>query len=175
MPTTTLKGSLRSLDSWEYDSVDSIGTTRDKIADEYAVIWTNGTGDNQINGMYRFSGSLLGNTETAFDLAGSLTDVFGNTLTFATIKDLKLTNLATTATDALKLGQLSTPTSGNLLTDIFDGVSTARVKVNGGGQFHLVSPLTGYTVTGGSADVILVSNEGANAISYELVVKGVLA
>lgn len=171
----TLEGLLRVQDRWDYRNIDDLGTTRDDVSDEYKIDWENGTGDNQVNGMYRRVETLLPNTETALDMAGSLVDVFGQTLTFATIKEIKLVNTGTAAAQIIKFGQLGTPTSGNLLTDIFDGLTTARLKVLAGGMLHLVAPLTGYTVTGGSADVILISNEGAAAVGYEIVIKGTLA
>lgn len=175
MSTRSLTGLLRDLDHWKYSSEDDIGTTRDEIADIYQVDWEDGTGDEQVNGQYRLQETLLSNTERELDMAGSLVDVFGQSLTFSTIKQIKLINLGTEATQIIKFGQLSTPTSGNLLSDLFDGLTTARVKVRHGGMLHIVAPNTGYTVTGGSADVILISNEGPASVEYKIVIKGVRA
>lgn len=175
MSTRTLTGRLRDLDHWDYRNVDDIGTTRDEIDDVYQIDWTDGDGDEEVNGQYRLQETLLSNTERALDMAGSLVDVFGQALTFSTIKQIKLVNLGTAATQIIKFGQLSTPTSGSLLTDLFDGLSTARVKIRHGGMLHIVAPNTGYTVTGGSADVLLISNEGPASVEYKIVIKGVRA
>lgn len=173
--TLSLTGQLRISNGWEYRSTDDVDTAKvtiDKLTDVYKVDWTDGTGDEQVKRMFRRTGTLLANTEVALDMAGSLLDVFGNTLTFAQVKLIVVKNLGTAATQILKFGQLGTPTSGNLLSDIFDGLTTARVKIRHGGVFALGAPNTGYTVTGGSADVILLSNEAALSVDYDIVVLG---
>jgi hypothetical protein len=58
------------------------------------------------------------------------------------------------------------------MTDLFDGDGDSRVKVKAGGAIHLIAPLTGYTVTGGSADIIIIENIGSGSITYDLIVKG---
>lgn len=176
MPTKTLTGRLRIVDRWAYINTDDISAPRDEYEHVVETNWTSGDADEQVEAQYKARRSLLSNTEDALDLAGGLTDIFGETLTFATIKEILIVNLATTAAHVLKIGQLSTPTSGNLMTDLFDGDNTARIKLRAGGAFLITAPLTGYTVTGGSADVLLISNEGTGAtIEYDVIVKGTLA
>lgn len=173
--TLSLTGQFRLANGWNYKSTDDLDANKvsvDKLTDIYQVDWTDGTGDDQVKRMFRRTGTLLARTSVALDMAGALTDVFGNTLTFATVKAIVVKNLGTVAAQILKFGQLSTPTSGNLMTDVFDGSTTSRVKIRHGGVLAIVAPNTGYTVTGGSADIILLANESAQSVDYDIVVLG---
>lgn len=176
MATTSLTATIRLADNWDHQAVDDVGSAKDSNPEPLEVRFTYGTGDDQVNDQYRARLTLKSNTEVAIDLAGGVTNVFGTVLTFSSIKEIRITNLATDATHVLKVGQLGTPTSGNLMSDIFDGSTTSRIKLRAGATFLLLAPLTGYTVTGGSADVLLISNEGPGfSVDFDIVIKGVLA
>ena len=57
---------------------------------------------------YDSTRGLAGTSET-LDLSGVLSDVFGNTLTFAEIKLIWIENLSTTSGEVLKVGAGSNP------------------------------------------------------------------
>lgn len=172
MATKTLTDQLRYYSHWVYRKTDDISAPVDDTEYPEDFSFANGGGDSEIRYMFRERRTLLGNSEQAYDLAGGLVDVFGDTLTMTTLKQLVIYNRNTGSGEDLKFGQLASPTSGNLLSEIFDGDTDVRVKIKAGARFDLLAPLTGYTITGGSADVLLVSNEGAAAVTYDIIIKG---
>src|SRR5690606_13677778 len=127
---------------------------------------------NEAQDQYRIQATVSTREEDAYDLAGGVSDVFGNTLTFATIKQILVYNRSTTDGDDLIVGGNGSPTTGALITDLFPGGTDAGIKVLAGGFFVIAAPYTGYAVTGGSADILRIYNDGVGAITYDLIVKG---
>lgn len=109
-------------------------------------------------------------TTDDLDLAGGLTNVFGETITLATIRLILIHNRSITAGDDLDIGGAA----ANPLTSIHDGSGTAKFTVRASGICVLSAPLDGYAVTGGSADTLRVTHAGASeAITYDIVIVGV--
>lgn len=162
-------------DYWVHTSTDNVSAPVDKKEYSYEEQYTDGSGADQCQDMYRAQRTVLANDYDSIDFAGSLTDVFGNTLTFSKIKQILIVSQSTTEGDDLEIGGQATPTGGNLMSEIFSGQTDASIKLKHGGVFLLACPGTGYAVTGGSADVLLVKNVGVNSVTYDIIVKGVRA
>lgn len=165
---------IRVTDSWQHENTADIATTRDKEDLSIDQAFADGNGDDQAQDMFRDRRTVSpgeGN-EDQLDLAGTLLDVFGNTLSFVTIKQIWIHNRATAAGENILIGGPSDPTTGALMTDLFDGDIDSRLKIKAGYLFLLVGGLAGYTVTGGSADIVLITNAGTAAIEYDVVFKG---
>lgn len=157
---------------WRNSNSNGVSNTVEKQAYLKTVEFTDGDGDNEAEAQYTVRGTIAPNADASIDVAGGITDVFGATLTFATIKELTLVNRNETAGNDLVLGGGSSPTGGALMTAIFDGDATSGLRVKAGGFIVLCAPLAGYAVTGGSADIIRIFNDGADAVEYDLILKG---
>jgi len=171
----TISHSSVSQHIWDYRHIDSdsISSPVDKKRFIYTNTYADGSGNNQMQDMVRYEATVgVGEgTEDTYDLAGGVLDAFGNTITFATIKKILLINNSTTSGEDIRLGGPIAGTTGNLITSIFGDV-TGGVTVKAGGSVSIEAPLIGYAVTGGSADVLVVSNEGTGSITYQLLIGG---
>lgn len=172
----TVEHTSKILTIWDFNhkDTDDISTPSDTKRFIISQDIADGSGDDQMQDMFRVQASVSpgeGNEDT-YDLAGGVTDAFGNTLEFATVKRILIYNTATTAGEDLTVGGPTGGTTGALITDVFDGDNDSRVKIRAGGVLDLWTRLTGYTVTGGSADVLVIKNIGVAAITYQLLIGG---
>lgn len=142
---------------------------------EFSDSLADGTGADKANQVYQDEASVAGLVETSYDLAGSLLDCFGGTITFTRIKGIFLKNTSVTAS-VLKLGG----GTGGDGTNAFDTWITANgadgsegVLVRAGGFFALWAPdATAYAVTGGTIDILIVKETSNLAAVFELTLVG---
>lgn len=108
-------------------------------------------------------------TTDDLDLAGSLTNFFGKTISLATLRGLVVFNRATVAGDDITVGGAA----ANALAAIFDASPSAELTVRASGMIVLSAPLDGYSVTGGSQDTLRITHAGSSeAITYDIVAIG---
>lgn len=173
--TVSFSGTFRIIDEWVHSDSNSVSTPKDTTNYRFFQPFTDGSGDDQMQDQYVAQATVSAGVdvkEDSYDLAGGLIDVFGNTLTFATMKKLIIINRSTTAGEDLTIGGPSAGTTGALVTDLFDGDSDSRLKIKAGYGFALGGGEAGYTVTGGSADVLVVTNAGTGDITYDIIIAG---
>lgn len=169
--TITLSGSITVTSDWDYQQNDSIGNAaRDNNAYRYTKPLTNGTGANQAN--FKYADRRTVNAPTSIDdidLYGLLTDVFGRTLNPVVIKEILIVNLSPTSGQNLLVGNAAV----NPVSSFFNGDGTVEVPVHAGGCLLFSSPVVGYAITSGSADVLRVAHAGSTgAISFDIIIKG---
>ncbi|HEB79290.1 MAG TPA: hypothetical protein ENI79_02295 [Rhodospirillales bacterium] len=129
----------------------------------------NGTGLDQADQEWSDQRTLAATSEE-IDLAGSVNDIHGTTLTFAKIKGIYIRNLATTVGYDLAVGGSATNGFINWVGDATDIINIAP-----GGVFCLYNPsLAGYAVTAGTGDLLKI-NAGANSITYDIALIGTSA
>lgn len=131
--------------------------------------YSSGSGANQVNAIYLSLARSLAATNEGFDL-NALTDAYGATLNFTTVKLVYVRNKSTTTAQYLNL-------SGNF----WDG-DTSNLGPLGGtspvayvgpsGEFLWNSPIDGATVTNTTKDTITVTN--AATFTYDIVIAGVI-
>lgn len=175
--TVAYSGQFQIIDKWTHTDNNNISVPTDQQRYIFTKTFTDGSGDDQNQDQFHGQRTVSpgeGNDDL-LDLAGVLTDAFGNTLTFATIKKIILINNATTAGEDLRLGGPSAGTTGSLISDLFDGDTGAGLKIRAGYGFALCGGLAGYTVTGGSADILVVTNRGTGNITYDIIIAGTRA
>jgi hypothetical protein len=129
--------------------------------------FTPGTGNNQLDKIFHDVRTLLAAADESLDLAGSLVDSFGGTITFAKIKVLLIRNLSTTQT--LTIGNGANP----FLTWV--GAAAHTVTIPPKGIFLLVAPLAGFTVTANTGDILKIANSATNPCDYQIVLAGTSA
>lgn len=128
-----------------------------------------GTGADQANQVFSDTRSLAASGSEDLDLAGGLSNAFGQTLTFSAVKALLIKASSSNAHD-LKVGGAATNAFASWVGD-----ATDVLVIKPGGALLLVAPdADGYAVTVDTGDVLTVANGGAvSAISYDIVIVGV--
>ncbi len=129
-----------------------------------------GTGSNQANALFADQRTLSASATENLDLFGVLPDPFGATLSFATIKAIKICAAAAN-TNNVNFGPGLT-LSGIAFVGPFSA-ATAYQGVKPGGCALLVAPQTGWTVTQTTGDMLSVGNSGGSTtVTYDIVVLG---
>ena len=164
---TSVTGSFRAQVSVKANSGNA-ALTNDQIQaiEAFNLNFTNGTGAGQADLFFQINVPALGTSATStYDLdAGTMTDAFGNGLTFVKIKGIVLAHKSGSSASSIKLG-------GDFIT----GANIGTNNIVAGGSV-LITDTTGYTVTATSADVLTVTNnDGSNTANYDLFLIGTSA
>jgi len=122
-----------------------------------------GTGAGQVDLAYSAELTIAPSATTTLDLdAGTLEDLFGNALTFANVKSIRIQHVSDSAASSINL-------QGDFMTTNF-GASFSIVYPPGG-YFDISEASAGYAVVATTGDAIdLVNNDGSNSatVSVEL-------
>lgn len=169
MPITscTLTGEFKAT----YTSVLDLATVTVPLTLRKAVSITAGTGANQADKVFHDQRTLTASSTEDLDLAGSLTDAFGATITFARIKGIFVA-AASANTNNVLVGGAASNQFINWVSD-----ATDKIVVRPGGWFGLVAPdATAYAVTAGTGDLLRIGNSGAGtAVTYDIILIGASA
>lgn len=127
---------------------------------------TDGTGAGQCNKWYRSYRTLASGAADNLDLAGSLLDPFGNTLTFTGIKYVAIALISASAngTNKLTVGNATNPWVGPM-------GSTGTIDVYDSLELYHPSA-SGWAVTAGTGDILKINNGGASSITYCVLIAG---
>jgi hypothetical protein len=127
----------------------------------------NGTGTNQASRLFSDTRTLAASATENLDLAGVLTDPFGNVLTFATVKVMKFCAAAANVNNVVIGGAAVNGFVGPF------GAAPHTLAVRPGGCFVWVAPQTGAAVTPGTGDLLQVANSGAGtSVTYDVIILG---
>lgn len=128
---------------------------------------TNGSATNQAQKVWVSQRTLTASSTENLDLAGVLTDSFGTTLTFATVKAIYV-KAAAGNTNNVVVGGAGSNTFVGVFSD-----ATDKIAVKPGGAFMWFAPGTGATVTAGTGDILLVANSaGSTSVTYDIAIIG---
>ena len=157
------------------------GVWRPSIAADIKL--PNGTSTGQCDLAWGVKTSGIGATTTVYDLAGTLTDLEGNAITFVEVTDVMVRNLSATAANYLVVGPDATAGFGVLASNV--GFWAAAIGSGGGsivpadynssdgdGSWCYHHSRTGVAVAAGSTDELSVVTAGASANTWELIVIG---
>ena len=129
-----------------------------------------GTGANQADQSWRDQRALAASSNDDLDLAGVLTNAFGETVTFVLVKGLYVRNNDTVTT-------LSIGNGANPWLTMF-GAGTHSLVLRPGGRFMIVaSGATAYAVTAGTGDILRIAR-GAGSVTdntYDIAILGATA
>lgn len=134
--------------------------------DELAVSLANGTGAGQVDLLYSDVGAPGSGTTTDIDLAGSLTNQFGDAVVFAKVKLLWFRSPSTNTVNFTLFGDAASV--------LFVNTAATTHTVTPGGLLVMYNP-TGFTVTGTTADILQIAVGAAASQAYNLVVAGTSA
>lgn len=142
-------------------------TAQDKIADSAVFDFTNGSGDDQANLIWREDYTVAGSATQTIDLVGgALTDRFGAAVSFATIKGIIVT--VQTASGQIDLS----PAAAAGFDDLFG--AGADIPIKEGGVLCAFWPNTGIAVAGG-ADSLTFTNPGGSNVTFQVTIIGTSA
>ena len=130
------------------------------------ITFTNGTGANQAGQVFADT-RTTDNTGEELDLAGTLTNKFGETITFTAIKGIFIQAASANTLDVVVGGA-----AANAFVN-WVGAAAHTIIVRPGGAFGWVDPgATGYAVTAGTGDLLKVAASASGNITYDVVLLG---
>lgn len=131
---------------------------------------SSGTGSSAADLEYMAARTLTTGSSENLDLAGGLTDRFGTTLTFAKIKAIYIENPSTNSTSiSFKPGSSNGWVGGPI------GTAAHTVTIPAGGKMFFSAPVSGWTVTAGTGDIINIANSAGASNTYILHIIGTSA
>lgn len=132
--------------------------------------WASGTAADQADRMFTDRRTLAASATEDLDLAGSLSDGLGGTITFARVKALLVRGADANTNNV----NVSRPAANGvpLFLAASDGIA-----VRPGGTFLWVAPdATAVPVTGGTGDLLTVTNSsGSTSVTYDVIILGASA
>lgn len=152
----------------EHIKINDLSSTKDRVELAVSQAFAHGTGNYQADLIFHDKRTLGDGASENLDLAGSLTDVFGTTLTFAKIKAIIIQNLSTVQT--LTVGGAAANAFINWVGD-----ATDKINLPPGGAFCLMAPLAGFAVTADTGDILKIANSAGDPVDYNIWIIGTSA
>jgi hypothetical protein len=147
-----------------------LSTPKDTLNYPITDTLDSGTAIDQADKIYRSTRTLGSGANESLDLAGSLTDALGATITFAKVKLILIKNKSTTAANILTVGAAA--------SNAFEswGATGSTIKVGPDGFVVLYNPsAAGYAVTAGTGDLLKIANGGSSSTAYDIIIVGTSA
>ncbi len=166
--STDVKASL----AWLFQDQLDLSTVADTARLEYSRSLADGTGADQADKVWHDQRTVAASSNDDLDLTNLTSTIFGSTVTinFVKIKAILLINTSTTSGDELRLGGAGAV--GNAFAAPFNGDQDAVVYVGADSSLLLSIISVGWTVTGGTADILRINNPTGNAITYRIAIVG---
>lgn len=142
-----------------------LSTPRDLLNYSLSTALVSGTGSGQANKSFHDTRTLTSGGSEELDLAGGLTDAFGQTIALATVKVLFIRNKSSSRTLAVG-GSASNGFSS------WVGVASDTVKVPPSGALLLIAPGAGYSVVSGTGDLLKIANNTGSSCEYDIIIIG---
>jgi hypothetical protein len=138
-----------------------------------ATVLANGTGNGAANQIYIDQRTLLPSSGTNINVqtfSGSLNGAIGSALNMARVKMMVIQNLNGTEANSLTVGGAG----AGAWTPFFNGNTSYKVSVPGGGNFIAIAPgATGYPVGSSSGTLLNVANlSSTGTVQFNLYVVG---
>ncbi len=174
---TALSGSVQVTVRMTTAKALDLSTPTDEIVSQVTNTFSFGNGANQANQLWHDRRILAASANDDLNLAGSLTNAYGNSVTFANVKGIVVINRSGTvsgahsaATDAgIIVGGAASAQFAGMFGDVSDKqnvpVDTPWMAINPAAD--------GWAVTGTSADVLRISNaDGSDEAMYDIIIWG---
>lgn len=164
LASASIKTSLAAL----FQNLLDIGTAEYKPQVNWQFDFTDGAGANQAQKVFTDTRTLTASSTEDLDLAGGLTDAFGNVLTLTEVKAIIIKAAAGNTNNVIVGGAAS----NQFVTPFGAGAHTVTVRP--GGMLMLVAPdATGYAVTAGTGDLLKIANSaGSTSVTYDILILG---
>lgn len=164
----TFTGTIKLVADCLLNSGLDIGTGKHQVNSTYSNVFTNGTGANQANEMFTDQRTIAASGSEDLDLAGSLTDAFGTSIVFTSIKAVIISAASANTNDVVV---------GGAASNTFDGWfndSSDKLNIKPGGMFCITNPeANGYAVTAGTGDLLTIANSSSGtSVTYDIIIIG---
>jgi hypothetical protein len=147
-----------------------VGDLAMPVDGSFAASLSSGTGNSQADLIYQAQRTLSSEATEDLDLAGTLTDPFGATITFVKVKAIYI-RAAAGNTNSVVVGGAS---SNAFLGPFAD--ATDKVSIPPSGAFLAAAPVAGWAVTASTGDLLTVTNSGSGtSVTYDIVIVGTSA
>lgn len=145
-----------------------LGTPEAPVSTRTLIEFADGSGSGQANKVFADQRTIGASSNESLDLAGSLVDPLGATLTFTKIKAL-LAKAAAGNTNNVVIGGAGSNTWVGPFGD-----ATDTIAVKPGGVALLVAPdAAGWAVTASTGDILKIANSGGTTgVTYDIVIIG---
>lgn len=156
--------------SLAYSGSNDLGTPQIRFAQGALNRFTEGTTANKADKLFADTRTISASSTENLDLAGTLTDPFGASLTFVTVKAIYI-KASTANTNNVCVGGAA---SNGFVGPFAD--ATDKMCVKPGGVLLITAPATGWTVTASTGDILLVANSSSGtSVSYDVIIFGTSA
>lgn len=151
-----------------YVGTNGLGSVAFSVNQSGLAQFAAGTGAGKADKLFAGQRTIAASSSENLDLAGTLTDPLGATLTFAHVKAIYV-HAAATNTNSVCVGGSATFTFNGPFTD-----PTDVACVQPGGTLLVSSPAgSGWIVTAGTGDLLKVANSGGTTgVTYDVVLVG---
>ena len=164
--TTTIKTIVTA----DYQGSNDLGTPKFPLNYNINSALATGTGASQADLLFSDQRTLSASGTEDLDLAGSLTDPLGATLTFVKIKAI-IIKAASGNTNDVEVK----PATSNGFTGPFNDASDTLV-IPAGGMIALTAPVSGWAVTAGTGDLLTITNgSSGTSVTYDIILIGTSA
>ena len=158
-----------------------LSTPDDSLSLTFTMSLTGGSGVGKGNEIWHDQRTLATAANDDLDLAGGLTDAFGQSIVFTTVRYLAIRNTSTTDTLLVGGGSDGAGTAA-WSTPFGDASDKLRIRMaatsTNTAWWQLPAPdATGYVVTAGTADILRIAHEATTSASvvYDIVIIGEVA
>jgi len=150
-------------------NVVDLGTVMNSVSWSPSYSFGDGTGADQAKIVFTDERTLAASANESLDLAGGLTDAFGQAITFTKIKAIAI-KAAAGNTNNVEVGGAAS----NAFLLFKD--ATDVLPVRPGGMALIVAPdAAGIAVTAGTGDLLKVANSGGGTgVTYQIAILGVV-
>lgn len=164
--TATVRVSVKAAHTRALD----LGTPAYNLAKAIDLAFASGTGSSQADLMFTDTRTVAASGTDALDLAGSLTDAYGTTLTFVELRAVVVTAAAANTNNV----RVNRPASNGVPLFLAAGDG---IDVPPGGFFAWGCPADGkVTVTASTGDLLNLDNStSGTSVTYDIVILGVSA
>ena len=160
LAATTFTGTtIIDASSWLHEKTVGASTVTERFGKLARYTHTSGTGNNQMSDVVIISGTLT-NAQSVTHALDALSNSFGDTVAFATVKVLFISATGS----ILEVGDAATDEFSSWL-----GGTNHTVKVASGGMLMFAAPLTGFVSTNKN---LKIENTTTNTATYELYIGG---
>lgn len=143
------------------------------VLKDYVISLQDGTTAGKADVLFHDTRTLAPSAVEDLDLAGSLVDALGNTVTLARVKGLVVVAAAGNTNNVI----LGGATSNGFVSWV--GAATHTVTIRPGAAFALIAgaaDATGYAVTAGTGDLLHFANSGAGtSVTWDVFIWGASA
>ncbi len=164
-----LKSTIAAGIKFEHTGVSDLGDARHTVAQDGNLVLQNGTAADQADQEFTDQRTLGAGATEDLDLAGGVTNALGETVTFASVKAI-MVEAANGNDGNIEVGG----TAPNGFVGPFGDV-TDQIVLDAGDRFVVTNKGAGWTVTGGTGDLLRIGNTGSAAGTYKIKIVGVAA